>query len=229
MGNLFNLNNPFWRFMGKLVDIFVLNILWIVCCIPIVTIGPATTAVYYVCMKLARDEEGYTVRDFFKSFRQNLRQGMIIGIIMTVLAVILYLDYRFYLALRVGPKGILLGLFFVTLMLYTFEFSYVFALLARFENTVKNTMKNALIMSLRHMPKTIVMVFLILLLTLASIGVLPLLMLGFPFSAFLCSYFLVGIFDQYIPKEEDETQALPDEETPEEREERVEEAGEEKP
>ena len=57
MGSLFNLDNPIWRFMGKLVDVFILTLLWAVCCIPIITIGPASTAVYYVTLKLVRDEE----------------------------------------------------------------------------------------------------------------------------------------------------------------------------
>lgn len=58
MGSLFNLDNPIWRFMGKLVDVFILTLLWAVCCIPIITIGPASTAVYYVTLKLVRDEVG---------------------------------------------------------------------------------------------------------------------------------------------------------------------------
>lgn len=74
MGSLFNLDNPIWRFMGKLVDVFILTLLWAVCCIPIITIGPASTAVYYVTLKLVRDEESYTVRSFFKSFKENFKQ-----------------------------------------------------------------------------------------------------------------------------------------------------------
>ena len=85
MGSLFNLDNPIWRFMGKLVDVFILTLLWAVCCIPIITIGPASTAVYYVTLKLVRDEESYTVRSFFKSFKENFKQGSVIGIIMTLL------------------------------------------------------------------------------------------------------------------------------------------------
>ena len=77
MGSLFNLDNPIWRFMGKLVDVFILTLLWAVCCIPIITIGPASTAVYYVTLKLVRDEESYTVRSFFKSFKENFKQGSV--------------------------------------------------------------------------------------------------------------------------------------------------------
>ena len=96
MGSLFNLDNPIWRFMGKLVDVFILTLLWAVCCIPIITIGPASTAVYYVTLKLVRDEESYTVRSFFKSFKENFKQGSVIGIIMTLLLVFFLYDIYAY-------------------------------------------------------------------------------------------------------------------------------------
>ena len=59
---LFNYDNPVWRFIGKLGDLILLNILWIVCSIPIVTAGAATTAVYYVTLKLVRDENDGTIK-----------------------------------------------------------------------------------------------------------------------------------------------------------------------
>ena len=66
--NLFNYDNPVWRFIGKFGDLIVLNILWIITSIPIVTIGASTTAMYYVTLKLVRDEDGYTIRSYFRSF-----------------------------------------------------------------------------------------------------------------------------------------------------------------
>lgn len=60
----FNYDNPVWRFIGKLGDLILLNILWIVCSIPVFTIGASTTAVYYVTLKLARDEGDSTIRSF---------------------------------------------------------------------------------------------------------------------------------------------------------------------
>ena len=63
--NLFNYDNPVWRFIGKFWDVLVVNLLWIICSIPIVTIGASTTAMYYVTLRLDRDEDGYTIRSFF--------------------------------------------------------------------------------------------------------------------------------------------------------------------
>ena len=68
---LFNYDNPVWRFIGKLGDLIILNVLWLITSIPIVTIGASTTALYYVTLKLVRDEDGYTIRSFFKSFKEN--------------------------------------------------------------------------------------------------------------------------------------------------------------
>ena len=81
LSGLFNYDNPVWRFIGKFWDVLILNVLWLVCSIPIVTIGASTTAMYYVTLKLARDEDGYTIRSFFKSFKENFRQATVIWLI----------------------------------------------------------------------------------------------------------------------------------------------------
>lgn len=82
----FNYDNPVWRFIGKLGDLILLNILWIVCSIPVFTIGASTTAVYYVTLKLARDEGDSTIRSFFHSFKSNFRQATAIWLILLALA-----------------------------------------------------------------------------------------------------------------------------------------------
>ena len=84
MGRLFNMDNPFFRFMGKMVDVLWLNIIWLVFSLPIVTIGASTTAMICVMMKVVRDREGYIWRDFWKSFKINFKQSTImwIGIIL---------------------------------------------------------------------------------------------------------------------------------------------------
>ena len=75
---IFNYDNPVWRFIGKFFDVLILNVLWTVVSIPIFTAGAATTAVYYVLLKLVRDEEGSTVKSFFKSFKENFKQATVI-------------------------------------------------------------------------------------------------------------------------------------------------------
>ena len=84
MGALFNLENPVWNFMGKVADLVILNLLALICSIPIVTIGASWTAMYYVTIKIVRKEEGYIIRDFFRSFKENFKQATIIWLLTTL-------------------------------------------------------------------------------------------------------------------------------------------------
>lgn len=204
MGNLFNLDNPVWRFMGKLVDVFILTMLWFICCIPIVTIGPASTAVYYVTLKLVRDEESYTVRSFFKSFKENFKQGVAIGLIMTALGIFFAYDIYAYFAMGTQVMTILGILFLGIFLLYLFTLTYVYPLQAKFYNTVFHTLRNALFMSVKHVFRSFLMVIIAVAVWVGVLFFPPLLLLSFGLIAFLQSYFLVKVFDKYIPKEEDE-------------------------
>ena len=105
LSGIFNYDNPFWRFIGKLCDVMILNVLWVLCSIPVVTMGASTTAVYYVTLKLVRDEEGPTIRSFFKSFKENFRQATIIWLIMLAAGCLLGFDLYFFLAIQYGDAG----------------------------------------------------------------------------------------------------------------------------
>ena len=73
MGGLFNYDNPIWRFVGRIWDLFILNLLWVLCSLPIVTFGASTTAMYYCTMKIARDRDsGGVLSMFFHSFKDRL-------------------------------------------------------------------------------------------------------------------------------------------------------------
>ena len=95
MNNLFNPDNKFFAFMGKVADLMILNLLCIVCCLPIVTAGASITALYYVTLKIARNEETYIARGFFHSFKENFKQATIIHLIMIVLGALLIFDLYF--------------------------------------------------------------------------------------------------------------------------------------
>lgn len=75
MSNFFNMDNSLWRFLGRLADVMILNIVFLITCLPVVTIGAAWTSLSYVTLKMSRDEESYIVKSYFKAFRQNFRQG----------------------------------------------------------------------------------------------------------------------------------------------------------
>lgn len=91
MGRFFSMDNKFFTFMNKVADLCILNIICLVCCIPIVTAGASITAMYYVTLKMVRNEEAYIVRSFFKSFKDNFKQATIINLIMIAVGAVLYL------------------------------------------------------------------------------------------------------------------------------------------
>jgi len=201
-------DNKVLQMLGLLGDLMLLNVLWIVCCLPVVTIGPATTALYYTTLKLVRKEESYLTRMFFRSFRQNLKQGIQMTLFLLLFCVILYLDSRIAGNTAISYGKILSILFLVLTCLLVMTASYAFPLLAQFENTVKGTLKNALFMSVWHLPYTLVILVLnslpvllfYLLPTWFLMSLILWLIIGIAGVAYLNSRLFVKIFDHYIPE-----------------------------
>lgn len=218
---LFNYDNPVWRFIGKLGDLILLNILWIICSIPIFTMGAATTAVYYVTLKLVRDEDDSTVRSFFRSFKNNFKQATAIWLILLGVGTVLGIDLWFFASGQAVSGGILAvvltavsgGMFLVCLFIAV----YVFPLQARFYNPVKRTLFNAFFMSVRHLLQTIgILAADALILAAAYFGLfympqvsMLLLLFGFPLLAFVNSYFFTAVFKKYMPAEEEHSDQTP--------------------
>lgn len=210
---IFNYDNPVWRFIGKLGDLIILNVLWLICSIPIFTIGASTTAVYYVTMKLVRDDDGYTFRSFFRSFKENFKQATVIWLLMLVTGIILGFDIYFFLHVLTGSsmfRTMFTAAIGALALIWLFIFSYVFPLQCRFYNPVKKTLFNAFFMSIRHFFRTagmLIMDGVLIVFTLFSVYFMPqftilAIMFGFPMMAFLNSYILNAVFNNYIPKEE---------------------------
>lgn len=211
----FNYDNPVWRFIGKLGDLVLLNLLWLVCCIPVFTAGAATTAVYYVTLKLVRDEDDSTIKSFFRSFIQNFKQATAIWLLILLAGSLVAFDLWFIMGgAAAGISGtlktILTAVFGGMTLILLFITTYVFPLQARFYNTVKRTLFNALFMSVRHMGQTIMMLVVDGFLVAAvyfALFVMPqaamlLLLFGFPLIAFVNSYIFTPIFKKYIPEED---------------------------
>ena len=221
MNRFFNMDNMFFVFMGSVADLIILNLLCILCCIPIVTAGASITAMYYVTLKMARDEESYIVRSFFKSFKENFKQATIINVIMLVTALMLFLDLSIVRNMDGTLYKVLFSIFIAFTFLYLLLFLYIYPVLAKFYNTIKNTFVNAFLMAIRHLPYTFLMlvislvpiaIFFIPSFQIQSIALMLFFLMGFAVVSYCNSKFLVKIFDNYVPKEEDEDNSdkLPD-------------------
>jgi len=158
LNRIFNYDGPLFGFLDKVANLFILNILFMVCCIPLFTIGASVTALNYMMLKIVRGEEGYIVKDFFKAFKENFKQATAIWLIMALFGVIFGVDFYVLNHMKLAMSPVIRTVIYALLVVWTFEFVYVFAVLSRFVNTVKQTMKNALLMSIRHLPWTALLI-----------------------------------------------------------------------
>ena len=206
MGKFFNIDSPLMRFLTKLADLMILNILFLITCMPVVTIGAAWTALYYVAMKMVRDEEGGIVRSYFHAFRLNFRQATLLWLGVLGIAVILVLDLLI-LARIDSPiaAAMNMGIGIIAILIFL-VLQYLFPLLARFEAGTVQTLKNAVLLTVGQLPRTLLMGFStagILVITFyngytLSIGILLWMLLGFAIMAFSNSSILVKIFDKLV-------------------------------
>ena len=201
----FNYDNPVWRFIGKFWDVLVINFLWIICSIPIVTIGSSTTAMYYVTLKLARDEDGYTIQSFFKSFKENFKQATAIWLIFLLTGLLLAFDVYYFMRLAAPStlRTVMISIFLAMVFVWFAMFTYVFPLQARFYNPVKRTIFNSFFMSVRHVFHTMGMLAVDAGILFLSITYIPQISIfGVALIAFFNSYMLNSVFSKYMPKQE---------------------------
>lgn len=223
MRNLFNMDNPLFQALGKLADLMILNLVFMICCIPVFTIGAALTGMNYVTLKIAEKEEGYIVKGFFKSFRQNFKQATVIWLVLLFFGIVLGLDFYILSASSGTFVQVIRVMLMIITLIYAMLLVYVFPVLARFDNTIKVTMKNALIMAIADFPRTILMILITVgsvLLTLfnnytIAYGLLVWILCGFSLVAFLNCLLMKKVFAKYIPKD-DEEEKDPDDWTVEE-------------
>ena len=208
MGQIFNLDNPVWNFMCKVADLVILNILVMLCSIPIVTAGAAWTAMHFVAIRMARKEHQYVVRDFFRSFKENFKQATVIWLLSLVAAGIFIGDVLIYKAIPDQIPKVLMIIVMVLAYLVLGTLLYAFPLLSRFYNTVAGTLKNAFLVSVVNIPYTFLFAFLAVLPFAVLYFVIELtpfvLLFGFSLPAYIASRFWVKILAKFEPKQKDE-------------------------
>ena len=200
MKKFFDMENPVMRALGTACDLLVLNLLTILCCLPVLTAGASLTAMFDIAIHAARGEESYVVKPFFRSFAGNLKKGTILWVIFLAAAALLVLDY--YAAASYAPV-FRAGVTALALLLLALGM-YVFALLSRYENTVAATLKNAAALAVGFFPRTLGMVaFTVALWVLGvrfyRVGAPVLLMFGLSLPAYVCALLMKGVFDKIEP------------------------------
>ena len=163
MGDFFNPEKGIWAWLSTLVDICGLSIVWIFLCLPVVTIGPATAALYYTVIKCVRSRESGAFGYYFRSFHANFKTGLITGLIVIPAALALSAGHfvvRWYGTRLGGTAYILYVAYYFALILPAGVLCWLFPLLGRFDYGVRNLFYTALQLTIAHLPTTVVVVLL---------------------------------------------------------------------
>ena len=205
MNNLLNPDNPVMQFITKIVTTVYLNILWFLCCLPIFTAGAATTALYYVTLKMVKNEEGNITKAFFHSFKENFKQGTIIWLILLAFGILLGVDgyVLYHLRFENAFWTICSAILIVVILAYVIVLLYIFPLLSRFDSTIFSMFKNSIMLGMRFLLCTVLMAAIYFLMTFVIINLFtPAIIFGEGLCAFLCSYLLSNILIQCEEKPE---------------------------
>lgn len=200
----FNVDNKFFSGLGKLVDCIWLSLLWFVCSIPVVTFGASSSALYYAVHKSIRGTRGYTTGNFFSAFKNNFRQAAPSGIVWLVVMAVLFGDAIItWIILQDGNSmGLFYYFFLVLIAVGTGWGCYLFPYIARFENTVKMSLKNAALLEIRHLPWTFLMLVLILVSALVIYLIPPVLFFWPAVLTLVFDYILERQFRKYMSEED---------------------------
>lgn len=202
--------NPVYNFLSLVVDLVGVNLLFLLCCVPVITIGPALVALYTISLRLVRNTCDTPVRSFLTIFRKNLRQGIVLTLLVAVIGGFLLFITLWAYQISSIQEGFVYTLFFVfcaiVLGLFLAALMYLFALQAQFSNTLINTVLNAFRLAVKHLHKTLCLMIIpagilwISSLTAETFAVVTMVLLAFGFVliAYLQAQILVPIFDIYI-------------------------------
>lgn len=196
MSEFFNPDSPIMRFITKIASSVYLNILWFVCCLPVITIGASTTALFYVTLKMAKNEEGSMTAAFFRSFQENFKQATKIWLILLAAGIVFAFDGYVFYHMRFENTLWTIGaaVFLVALAAYAIILMYIFPLLARFDNTVFAMFKNSLFIGMRFLLCTLLMAVVYFAMLFVIINIFtPAVIFGEGLCALLCSYLLSNI------------------------------------
>ena len=155
MGKIFRWDSPFMQKIAMVGNLVILNILWILCSIPVVTAGTATAAMYQVVFGYLTNEEEAVLKPFFKAFAKNFKQATLVWLVILVVSAILLLDL-WYMFL-IGTPDLVGILIIIVCILFLMVQSHLLPQVARFDTKIKPVFKNAALLTILHMPSSLMM------------------------------------------------------------------------
>ena len=200
MRDFFSLDGPFNKYGGMLADTMILSLLWILFSIPIITIGAANTALFYVSTRRISEREGYITKDFFHAFRVNFVRATKLWLVVLIVALIAIFNL-FNMGFLGNMSNILRPLQILILIQLSFISVYLYPLTARFDMGFRQSLKSCFYMANRHLLTSIVCTVMMGGLLFASLWFIPPLVLFVPGAyAMLSSHLIMRTFKKYRPE-----------------------------
>ena len=154
---MFSPDSKFMTVVSRFADLLLLNLVFLLTCLPVFTIGAAVTALYTMCFRLMREEYSGLLRSYFSAFKSNFRQATCIWLLL--LLIVCPALFYFYVLFSMDSLLRYFGFLFILIsLLAAMTASYVFPWISQFENTTGQALKNALILSISHLPRTLAIV-----------------------------------------------------------------------
>lgn len=193
MCRIFNYNKGIFNAINKFTDCLLASVLWLVFSIPIITFGVSTTALYHTVHKAIRDERGTVLKEFWNSFKLNLKQstGVWIGTLVIYIIAALCCHFLFAGLGNASWAGVLIGFCILTAFVVIWSI-YIFAYIARFEKPTKEIIKNCVLISIANLPWSILLY--------VVLAVSIVICVIYPIAAFVVPAYCVMIHDIILKK-----------------------------
>lgn len=178
MKNIFNLESPLMQMLTRAGDMILLNVLFLICCIPVITAGASIAAMHKMMQELIYETDSGTFKGFFRAFKANFKQATIVWLIVLLVIVSLGCDVLLIITFFSGSEAVrwMLGLLAVLAVLVCCVTAYMIPLIVRYENTLRQHLSNAAVLAIIKLPRTIGLVLL---------NLMPLLLLTISLTAFI--------------------------------------------
>ncbi|MCL2603752.1 MAG: DUF624 domain-containing protein [Defluviitaleaceae bacterium] len=204
MRDFFSLEGPFNKYGGMIADMVLVSLMWLLFCLPIVTIGASTTAMFYVTTRRIAEREGYITSDFWTAFKANIRKATIMWMIILVALILLLMNVLLLtndeVELAGGIFGIVLPAQLVFLFVIAIMSVYIYPLMARFDMGLVQVVKSAFYMSVRHFLTSVSCVVMAVAAFLLFFRFPPLILVAPGLYAWLSSYMIMKVFKKYRPE-----------------------------
>ena len=189
-------DSKFMHLCGRFVSLVRINLLWLLCSLPLFTVGASTAAMVCALTAFRADEE-CGAKVFFKAFRAHFRQATVLWLLMVFLGCMLALDYRIVAGMDFpGRMAVIVAICFCALALILVS-GLIFPLLVRFPGTLRDTVINAVLLSIAHLPKMLLVTAMNLLPVLLLV-VLPQVFVLLSFLWPVCGFALIALYDLYV-------------------------------